>query len=58
VASKSAAGTWAAHRVPDFAGMLLAAVDVRADPGSVSRAQLLDAAAFTDVVVEHVSSGV
>jgi hypothetical protein len=57
VASKSAAGSWAARRVPDFAGMLLAAVDVRANPGSATRAQLLDAATFTDVVVEHVSNG-
>ena len=58
VASKSAAGTWAAGRAPDFADMLLAAVNLRAEPGLATRAHLLDAAAFADVVVENVSIGV
>jgi hypothetical protein len=58
VASKSAAGTWAADRAPDFADTLRAAVDLRANPGLATRAQLLDSAAFTDVVAEHVSVGV
>jgi len=58
VASKSAAGAWAAGRAPDFADMLLAAVNLRAEPGPASRAHLLDAAAFTEVVVENVSIGV
>ncbi len=58
VASKSAAGIWAAERAPDFADMLLAAVAVRADPGPATRAHLLDAAAFTDVVVDSVTPGV
>jgi predicted nucleotidyltransferase len=58
VASKSAAGAWAAGRAPDFADMLLTAVNLRAQPGPATRAHLLDAAAFTDVVVERVSSGV
>ena len=58
VASKSAAGTWAAGRAPDFADMLLAAVNLRAEPGPASRAHLLDAATFTDVVIESVSIGV
>jgi len=52
VASKSAAGVWAAGRAPDFADMLLAAVNLRAEPGLATRAHLLDAAAFTDVVVD------
>lgn len=52
VASKSAAGTWAADRAPDFSDMLHAAVNLRARPGVATRAQLLDAAAFTDVVVD------
>jgi hypothetical protein len=51
VASKSAAGRWAAGRAPDFADMLLAAVDLRSQPGVATRAQLLDAAAFTEAVV-------
>lgn len=58
VTSKSAAGTWAAGRAPDFTDMLLAAVHLRAAPGVATRAQLLDAAAFTDVVVDSVSIGV
>jgi hypothetical protein len=58
VASKSAAGTWAAGRVPDFAGMLLAAVRVRSNPGPATRAQLLDAVGFTQVIVDSVSTGV
>ncbi len=58
VASKSAAGRWAAERAPDFADMLLAAVGVRAEPGVASRSQLLDAATFTEVVVDSVSSEV
>ena len=58
VASKSAAGAWAAGRAPDFADMLLAAVNLRAAPGLATRAHLLDAAAFTEVVVDSVSSGV
>jgi hypothetical protein len=58
VASKAAAGAWAAGRAPDFADMLLTAVNLRAQPGPATRAHLLDAAAFTDVVVERVSSGV
>ncbi len=52
VASKSAAGAWAAERAPDFADMLLAAVDLRAEPGLATRAHLLDAATFTEVVVD------
>ena len=51
VTSKSAAGRWAAERAPDFAEMLLAAVDLRTEPGRADRAQLLDAATFTEVVV-------
>jgi len=58
VASKSAAGAWGAERVPDFADMLLAAVNLRAEPGPASGAHLLDAATFTDVVIESVSIGV
>lgn len=57
VASKSAAGAWAAVRAPDFADMLLAAVDLRAEPGLATRDHLLDAAAFTEVVVDSVSNG-
>ncbi len=53
VTSKSAAGRWAAVRAPDFADMLLAAVDLRAEPGPGDRAHLLDAVAFTEVVVEQ-----
>jgi len=52
VASKSAAGAWAAGRAPDFADMLLAAVNLRAEPGLATRAHLLDAVIFTDVVVD------
>lgn len=55
VTSKSGAGRWAADRAPDFADMLRAAVDVRAEPGVATRGQLLDAAAFTRAVVERVS---
>ena len=58
VASKSAAGAWAAGRAPDFADMLLAAVDLRAEPGLATWPHLLDAAAFTDVIVESVATGV
>jgi hypothetical protein len=58
VTSKSAAGVWAADRAPDFADMLLAAVNLRAVPGLAHRAHLLDSAAFTDVVVENISIGV
>jgi len=58
VASKSAAGTWAAERAPDFADMLLAAVDLRAAPGVATRAQLLDAAMFAEVVIENITPGV
>jgi len=54
VASKSAAGAWAASRLPDFADMLLAAVALRADPGCATRAQLVDAAEFTEHVVAAV----
>ncbi len=57
VASKSAAGAWAAERAPDFAEMLLAAVSLRAAPGLATRSHLLDAATFTDVVVERVTVG-
>lgn len=42
---------------PEVADMLLAAVNVRASPGLKTRSQLLEAAAFTDVVVERVSNG-
>ena len=56
VASKTAAGAWAAGRVPDFADMLLAAVDLRAKPGLAPRAQLQEAVAFTDRVAA-VTSG-
>jgi hypothetical protein len=55
VISKSGAGAWAAERAPDFAHMLLAAVNLRTEPGLATRAQLLDAVAFTEVVVERVS---
>lgn len=58
VASKSDAGVWAADRAPDFADMLLAAVNLRAAPGLASRSQLLDAAMFTGIVVESVAAGV
>ena len=58
VASKSAAGAWAAGRAPDFADMLLAAVNLRAAPGLATRPHLLDAATFTDVIVDSVSTGV
>jgi hypothetical protein len=54
VASKSAAGVWVAHRTPDFADMLLAAVALRADPGVATRSQLLDAVSFTERVVAEV----
>jgi hypothetical protein len=57
VASKSSAGAWAAGRAPDFADMLLAAVNLRAEPGPATRAHLLDAASFTEVVVESVTAG-
>ena len=57
VASKSTAGTWAAERAPDFADMLHAAVDLRAVPGEATRAHLLDAAAFTEVVVDRIAAG-
>ena len=56
VVSKSAAGRWAAERAPDFAEMLLAAVHLRAEPGPATRGQLLDAVAFTEVVVAAVST--
>jgi len=56
VDSKSAAGRWAAERAPDFAEMLLAAVHLRAEPGPATRGQLLDAVAFTEVVVAAVST--
>jgi hypothetical protein len=56
VASKSAAGVWAARRAPDFADMLLAAVVLRADPGAATRSQLLDAVSFTELVVDEVSA--
>ncbi len=55
VASKSAAGVWAAERAPDFADMLRAAVAVRADPAPATRSQLLDAALFVDAVVALVT---
>ena len=55
VTSKSAAGRWAAERAPDFSDMLLAAVAVRTEPGVATRTQLLDAVAFTEVVVAAVS---
>ena len=58
VASKSAAGRWAVERAPDFADMLLAAVELRAEPGTATRAQLLDAASFTDAVVTTITPGV
>ena len=58
VASKSAAGAWAAGRAPDFADMLLTAVNLRAEPGLAARPHLLDAATFTDVIVDSVSTGV
>ncbi len=58
VASKSAAGAWAAERAPDFADMLRAAVGLRAVPGEATRAHLLDAAAFTEVVVDRIAAGV
>lgn len=57
VASKSAAGSWAAGRAPDFADMLHAAVRLRSAPGEATRAQLLDAAAFTEVVVDRFTAG-
>ena len=55
VISKSGAGVWAAESAPDFADMLIAAVNLRTEPGLATRAQLLDAVAFTEVVVERVS---
>ena len=55
VMSKSASGEWAAERAPDFADMLRAAVAVRANPAPATRVQLLDAAAFTEVVVDAAS---
>jgi hypothetical protein len=58
VTSKSAAGRWAAERAPDFANMLVAAVALRAEPGTATRAQLLDAAAFIDAVVATITPGV
>jgi predicted nucleotidyltransferase len=51
VASKSAAGTWAAHRFAEFAPVLDAAVTLRATPGTSTRAQLLDAARFVEYAV-------
>ena len=54
VTSKTAAGEWAAERAPDFADMLRAAVAVRADPSSVTRSQLVDAASFVEVIVAAV----
>ena len=54
VVSKSAAGAWAVGRAPDFADMLLAAVDLRAEPGLATRAHLLDAATFTEVIVDRI----
>ena len=58
VTSKSAAGRWAADRAPDFADMLSAAVELRAEPGMTTRAQLLDAVAFTEAVVAAITPGV
>lgn len=57
VASKSAAGAWAAGRAPDFADMLLTAVNLRAAPGLATRSHLLEAVEFTEVVVDSVSTG-
>lgn len=51
IASKTAAGVWASARAPDFADMLSAAVSLRATPGVATRAQLLDAVEFTELVV-------
>ncbi len=52
VASKSAAGTWAARRFTQFAPMLDAAVALRAEPGTCTREQLLEAARFVEFAVE------
>ena len=46
VTSKSGAGQWAMRRAPDYTPMLRRAVEVRADPGSVTRDELLAAAEF------------
>jgi hypothetical protein len=58
VTSKSAAGLWATNRAPDFADMLLAAVQLRTDPGLATRSHLLDAVAFTELVVETITPAV
>jgi len=46
VSSKSGAGRWAVRRAPQYAPMLQRAVDVRAEPGDVTRDELLAAADF------------
>lgn len=46
VTSKSAAGEWAAWRAPDYAPMLHRAVEVRHEPGEVTRDELAVAADF------------
>jgi hypothetical protein len=57
VASKSAAGVWAAGRLPRFADLLGVAIEVRASPGLTTRSQLLDAAGFVEYVVATVGGG-
>jgi hypothetical protein len=52
VASKSAAGRWAARRFVEFAPVLDAAVALRAAPGTSTREQLLAAARFVGHAVE------
>lgn len=56
VTSKSAAGRWAAERVPQFAESLLAAVALRVAPGEATRAHLLDAAALVEFAVQRVNT--
>jgi hypothetical protein len=54
VTSKSGAGRWAIRRAPDYARMLERAVEVRAEPGEVTRDELLLAADFVARVVATV----
>jgi hypothetical protein len=55
VISKSGAGRWAARRVPDHAEVFDRAVEVRAEPSTVSRDVLVRCARVTDEIVTAVT---
>jgi len=55
VASKTAAGEWAAIRGPDFRPLLEAAIEQRRRPGTVTRSTLRDAVEFVDQVLAVVA---